>query len=140
MTPQKHNIKNHIIKNIKSRLSGEVALPAATSEIINALAYACTFDTSRQFGAIDMTPMRWSELSDTLQVRELFEVADALERFELESGKPKNRLFYILGILARIYGRRQAARSAQNFIQRHYTIEELAAVATPIDTLKNLEL
>lgn len=129
---QKKQIENYIKKDIARRI-GRDAL-SAYDEIVNALAYACTFKNPRRFADMDMNERTWQDLASSITVLELQNVASSLARFT--SG---NRLFYILGCLTRTYSRRKSSVSSSNFTQRRYTKAELESVITKIDDLKNIE-
>lgn len=128
---QKKQIENYIKKDIARRI-GRDAL-SAYDEIVNALAYACTFKNPRRFADMDMNERTWQDLATSITVLELQNVASSLARFT--SG---NRLFFILGCLTRTYSRRKSS-SSSNFMQRRYTKAELESVITKIDDLKNIE-
>lgn len=100
----KKQIENYIKKDIARRI-GRDAL-SAYDEIVNALAYACTFKNPRRFADMDMNERTWQDLASSITVLELQNVASSLARFT--SG---NRLFFILGCLTRTYSRRKSARA-----------------------------
>lgn len=129
---QKKQIENYIKKDIARRI-GSAAL-SAYGEIVNALAYACTFKNPRRFADMDMNERTWQDLASSITVLELQNVASSLARFT--SG---NRLFFILGCLTRTYSRRKSSVSSSNFTQRRYTKAELESVVVHPDDLVGIE-
>lgn len=129
---QKKQIENYIKKDIARRI-GSAAL-SAYGEIVNALAYACTFKNPRRFADMDMNERTWQDLASSITVLELQNVASSLAKFT--SG---NRLFFILGCLTRTYSRRKSSVSSSNFTQRRYTKAELESNVVHPDELSGIE-
>ena len=127
----KKQIENYIKKDIARRI-GRDAL-SAYDEIVNAIAYACTFKNPRRFADMDMNERTWQDLASSITVLELQNVASSLARFT--SG---NRLFFILGCLTRTYSRRKSS-SSSNFTQRRYTKAEIASNVVHPDELSGIE-
>ena len=124
----RNTTENSIKSSIRSRV-GDVAFSSNT-EIVGALAYACTFKSPRRFADMEMNERTWQDLAATITVLELDTVNESLIRFT-----HGNRLFYILGCLTRVYSRRKSASSTtSNFRERRYTNAELdRAVIRPED-------
>ncbi len=128
-------VMSHVQAGIKERLGNSAY--TAHKEIIEALAYACTFHTPRRFSTIEMTGERWQDLASTLTIAELANVQNALHRFV----PGKNRLFFILACYARIYGNRKTCPTYHaNFQERHYTRAELASCITKIEDFNDEDL
>jgi|GEM_PF-1465088 len=128
----KKTTENSIKSSIRSRV-GDVDF-SSNAEIIDALAYACTFSSPRRFADMEMNEQSWQDLAATVTVLELEQATDSLQRFTYG-----NRLFYILGCLTRIYSRRKSTSSTKNFRERHYTKAELARTVTRPEELANIE-
>lgn len=124
----RNTTENSIKSSIRSRV-GDVAFSSNT-EIVGALAYACTFKSPRRFADMEMNERMWQDLAATITVLELDTVKESLTRFT-----HGNRLFYILGCLTRVYSRRKSTLSTtSNFQERRYTKAELArAITRPVD-------
>lgn len=124
----RNTTENSIKSSIRSRV-GDVAFSSNT-EIVGALAYACTFKSPRRFADMEMNERTWQDLAATITVLELDTVKENLTRFT-----HGNRLFYILGCLTRVYSRRKSTLSTtSNFQERRYTKAELArAITRPVD-------
>lgn len=124
-------LKIQIEQSIYQRI-GSADLSDAAREIIKALAYACTFTGARKFSDIEMTSTDWNELADTLKLNELQRVVCSMPNYN-----PKyNRLFYILGCLARVYAARlNRPTTRQDYPQRRYTKAELRNVVTSIESM-----
>lgn len=131
MNTNKKMVQKQVESNIRSRVGDEAF--AAYGEIIDALAYACTFKNPRRFVDMDMDGCKWQDLATTITAQELQTVNACL------NCRANNRLFFILGCLTRVYSRRKSAISKQDFSQRRYTKAELESVITKIDDLKNIE-
>lgn len=127
---------DQIKKNIVGRLGSDACSHA--DETLNALAYACTFRATRRFADIEMDPQNWNDLADTLTVSELMRVQDSLVRFI----PGKNRLFFILGCFARVYGRRvgRVGSRVSDHKERRYTKAELSRMARDLGTLSEADL
>ena len=97
----RNTTENSIKSSIRSRV-GDVAFSSNT-EIVGALAYACTFKSPRRFADMEMNERTWQDLAATITVLELDTVKESLTRFT-----HGNRLFYILGCLTRVYSRRKS--------------------------------
>lgn len=131
-TSDKNLVKNSIKTTIKHRIGADAYIQYA--EIIEALAYACTFKNPRCFADIDMNERTWQDLASSITVLELQSVSSSLAKFT--SG---NRLFYTLGCLARTYSRRKCNIARTNYVQRRYTVAELEHnIVTPAQ-LANIE-
>ncbi len=129
----KKTTENSIKSSIRSRV-GDVDF-SSNAEIIDALAYACTFKSPRRFSDMEMNEQSWQDLATTITVLELEQATDSLQRFTYG-----NRLFYILGCLTRIYSRRKSTTAhAQQFRERHYTKAELARTVTRPEELAGIE-
>lgn len=128
----RNTTENSIKSSIRSRV-GDVAFSSNT-EIVGALAYACTFKSPRRFADMEMNERTWQDLAATITVLELDMVKESLTRFT-----HGNRLFYILGCLTRIYSRRKSTSSTKNFRERHYTKAELARTVTRPEDLADIE-
>lgn len=128
----RNTTENSIKSSIRSRV-GDVAFSSNT-EIVGALAYACTFKSPRRFADMEMNERTWQDLAATITVLELDMVKKSLTRFT-----HGNRLFYILGCLTRIYSRRKSTSSTKNFRERHYTKAELARTVTRPEDLADIE-
>lgn len=129
----RNTTENSIKSSIRSRV-GDVAFSSNT-EIVGALAYACTFKSPRRFADMEMNERTWQDLAATITVLELDTVKESLTRFT-----HGNRLFYILGCLTRVYSRRKSTLSAtSNFQERRYTKAELARVITRPEDLVDIE-
>ncbi len=135
MTDTKRRIINQTKLNLSRRLGAEICSASEAAEVLDALAYACTFTAPRTLGGILMTPQRWQELADTLTLSELMNVTNALPRFH-GSG---NRLFYILGCFARCYGLRSFSSgksdSDSDHKQRQYTNAEMERIMKELNKL-----
>ena len=136
MKDTKRIIANQIKTKIINRLGSEAC--SGSDEILNALAYACTFYAPRRFSDIEMDSQNWNELADTLTVVELMKVQDSLTRFRAGN----NRLFYILGCFARVYGRRVSGSGMRrsDHRERHYTKSELDRIVRSIGSLSEADL
>ena len=128
----RNTTENSIKSSIRSRV-GDVAFSSNT-EIVGALAYACTFKSPRRFADMEMNERTWQDLAATITVLELDMVKESLTRFT-----HGNRLFYILGCLTRVYSRRKSTSSTKNFRERHYTKAELARTVTRPEDLADIE-
>ncbi len=129
----RNTTENSIKSSIRSRV-GDVAFSSNT-EIVGALAYACTFKSPRRFADMEMNERTWQDLAATITVLELDTVKESLTRFT-----HGNRLFYILGCLTRVYSRRKSTLSTtSNFQERRYTKAELARTVTRPEDLADIE-
>jgi len=129
----RNTTENSIKSSIRSRV-GDVAFSSNT-EIVGALAYACTFKSPRRFADMEMNERTWQDLAATITVLELDTVKESLTRFT-----HGNRLFYILGCLTRVYSRRKSTSSTtSNFQERRYTKAELARAITHPEDLADIE-
>lgn len=129
----RNTTENSIKSSIRSRV-GDVAFSSNT-EIVGALAYACTFKSPRRFADMEMNERTWQDLAATITVLELDTVKESLTRFT-----HGNRLFYILGCLTRVYSRRKSTLSTtSNFQERRYTKAELARAITRPEDLVDIE-
>lgn len=134
MTYFNRNTTENSIKSSIRRRIGDVAFSSKT-EIVNALAYACTFKSPRRFADMDMNERTWQDLAATITVLELDTVNESLTRFT-----HGNRLFYILGCLTRVYSRRKSTSSTtSNFRERRYTNAELDRVVIRPEDLADIE-
>lgn len=128
----RNTTENSIKSSIRSRV-GDVAFSSNT-EIVGALAYACTFKSPRRFADMEMNERTWQDLAATITVLELDTVKESLTRFT-----HGNRLFYILGCLTRVYSRRKSTSQAPQFRECHYTKSELSRAVTRPEELANIE-
>ncbi len=136
MKDAKRIIVNQIKNKITIRLGSEAC--SGSDEILDALAYACTFYAPRRFSDIEMDARNWNELADTLTIVELMKVQDSLTRFRAGN----NRLFYILGCFARVYGRRVSGSGMRrsDHRERHYTKSELDQIVRTQNAFSEADL
>lgn len=129
---EKSIVKSQIKSSIQKRIGSDAY--SAYVEIVDVLAYACTFKNPRMFSSIEMNERTWQDLASSITVCELQSIAASLNKF-----KSNNRIFYILGCLARTYARRKSSCSSVDYTQRRYTKADFARVITPISELANIE-
>lgn len=127
--------KNIVQIQVKSSIEHRIGTDAfsAYAEIIDALAYACTFKNPRMFADMEMNELTWQDFASSITTAELQTVSQSLNY------NPRNRLFYILGCLTRVYSRRKSSVSKQDYAQRRYTRAELERHVTKIEDLANIE-
>lgn len=113
------------------------SLTAREDEVISALAYACTLKNVRTFSGIQMGASEWRELADRIDMRMLSAVAYAVQTYGVAA---KNRMWYVLGILAKEYKGLYDGRSAHGFSERRYTAADCARVITNIDNITDADL
>lgn len=93
-------MKSQVKNLIKERVGDEVF--CQNTEFIDALAYACTFSSSRNFSDKNMTSTDWYNIACNLTVDDLRSVQRGMNSYK--PGKNSgSRLFYILGCFAHIY-------------------------------------
>lgn len=131
MNADKKIVQKQVESNIRSRVGDDAF--AAYGEIIAALSYACTFKNPRRFADMEMNDRTWQDFALSITTAELHTVSQSLNY------NPKNRLFYILGCLTRVYSRRKSSISKQDYAQRRYTKAELERHITKVEDLANIE-
>lgn len=109
-------------------------------EVLRALAYACTLQSPRRFGAEEMTSAKWRRLCGSIDSESLAAVARGVRA---HADGARNRLWYILGALAREYtalvtlgGRNRS----KNFDERRYSSADFERVITRIESLSEADL
>lgn len=127
----KNIVKTQVKSSIEHRIGSDAF--SAYAEIIDALAYACTFKNPRMFADMEMNDRTWQDFALSITTAELHTVSQSLNY------NPKNRLFYILGCLTRVYSRRKSSISKQDYAQRRYTKAELERHITKVEDLANIE-
>lgn len=136
MEEQRNLLKNTIKNQIIQRFGDELSYYYGADEVIDAIAYACTFTASRTLAGRKMTSKDWQKFADEVTLVDVYNVIKALTRF-----KGGNRLFYILGCAARLYNEahpieRERRRSPyERTDEKIYTQSELRAIANSLGPL-----
>lgn len=130
-TFDKNITQNYIKTSIEHRIGTDAF--SAYAEIIDALAYACTFKNPRMFADMEMNDRTWQDFASSITTAELQAVSKSL------NCNPRNHLFYILGCLTRVYSRRKSSTLRQDYAQHQYTRAKLERRVTKIEDLANIE-
>lgn len=131
MNNERQTLAASFAYDIKNRLDVDTA---EKLEVVNALGYACTLHSPRNFNNCVMGPYEWKELARRIDRFILDAVAKGLAAY---GSRAKNRCWYILGMLAAEYNALESGRcrGGCNFKERRYTEADFANVITRMEDL-----